>query len=87
MPTKYPKEVRDVVLRVALSRDSDVALAQIAQNFGTQVGTLDKWLRNERVETGEKPGITGSENDELRELRRRNRLLEQEVEVLRRAAA
>ena len=39
------------------------------------------------VEDGEKPGMTRSDNDELRELRRRNRLLEQEVEVLRRATA
>lgn len=87
MPSKYPKEFRDDVVQVALNRDPDVTLAQIAKDFGIHVGTLDKWLRQERVETGEKPGITRSENDELRELRRRNKLLEQEVEVLRRAAA
>ena len=61
--------------------------AQIAKDFGIHVGTLDKWLRQARIEDGEKPGMTRSDNDELRELRRRNRLLEQEVEVLRRAAA
>lgn len=51
------------------------------------MGTLDKWLREERVESGEKPGATKAEVAELRELRKRNRLLEQENEVLRRAAA
>jgi len=39
------------------------------------------------VEAGRKPGVTLSESTELRELRKRNRLLEQENEVLRRAAA
>lgn len=87
MPSKYPKEFRDDVVQVALNRDPDVTLAQIANDFGIHVGTLDKWLRQERVETGEKPGVTRAQNDELRELRRRNKLLEQEVEVLRRAAA
>lgn len=87
MPAKYPEEFRDDVVRVALNRDPEVTLAQIAKDFGIHVGTLDKWLRQARIEDGEKPGTTRSENDELRELRRRNRLLEQEVEVLRRAAA
>ena len=87
MPAKYPEEFRDDVVRVALNRDPEVTLAQIAKDFGIHVGTLDKWLRQARIEDGEKPGMTRSDNDELRELRLRNRLLEQEVEVLRRAAA
>lgn len=40
-----------------------------AKDFGIDVGILDKWLREERVEAGEKPGATRSENMELRELR------------------
>lgn len=87
MPPRYPREFRDDVVRVALSRDPSVTLVQIAKDFGVHVGTLDKWLREERVESGEKPGPTRSENTELRELRQRNKLLEQEVEVLRRAAS
>lgn len=50
MPPRYPKEFRDDVVRVALNRDPDVTLAQIAKDFGIHVGTLDKWLREERVE-------------------------------------
>lgn len=44
-------------------------------------------MRQARIEAGEQAGVTTSESAELRELRKRNRLLEQENEVLRRAAA
>lgn len=44
-------------------------------------------MRKADVEDGVKPGTTEDQNTELRELKRRNRLLKQEVEVLRRAAA
>ena len=49
--------------------------------------TISKWIRQADVEEGVKPGVTSEESRELRELKRRNRLLEQENEVLRRAAA
>ena len=49
--------------------------------------TLYKWLRRAAIDDGARPGVSRSESEELRELRRRNRLLEQENEVLRRAAA
>ena len=87
MPKPFPKEFRDDVVRVAQNRDPDVTLAQIAKDFGLHVGTLDKWLRQARIEGGKQPGVTRSESDEVRQLRKRNRLLEQENEVLRRAAA
>lgn len=87
MPKPFPKEFRADVVRVASNRGPDVTLAQIAKDFGVHVGTLDNWMRQARVEAGEQPGVTSSESVELRELRKRNRLLEQENEVLRRAAA
>ena len=49
--------------------------------------TLFKWLRHADVEDGAQPGVTRSESAELREARKRIKLLEQENEVLRRAAA
>ncbi|MFD1860317.1 transposase [Aeromicrobium camelliae] len=87
MPKPFPREFREDVVRVALNRDPDVPLAQIAKDFGIHVGTLDKWLRQARIAAGGQTGVTVSESAELRELRKRNRLLEQENEVLRRAAA
>ena len=64
-----------------------MTLAQIAQDFGVHEMTISKWIRQADVEEGVKPGVTSEESRELRELKRRNRLLEQENEVLRRAAA
>ncbi|PZF63487.1 IS3 family transposase [Curtobacterium sp. MCPF17_047] len=87
MPKPYPQEFRDDVVRVARSREPGVTIEQIAADFGVHPMTLTKWLRRAAVEDGERPGTTRAESDEVRELRRRNRLLEQEVEVLRRAAA
>ena len=49
--------------------------------------TLHKWLRQADIDDGNRPGKTREDSAELRELRRRNRLLEQENEVLRRTAA
>lgn len=48
---------------------------------------MTNWLKQAGVKEGRRPGQTKEEAAELRQLRRRNRLLEQENEVLRRAAA
>jgi transposase-like protein len=49
--------------------------------------TLWKWMRRADIDDGSNPGVAGQESAELREARRRIKLLEQENEVLRRAAA
>ena len=87
MPKPFPSEFRDDVVRVARDRPAGVTLAQIAADFGVHPMTLSKWLRRAAVDDGTKPGGTRTENVELREARKRIRLLEQENEVLRRAAA
>ena len=87
MPKPYPREFRDDVVRVARNRDDCVTVEQIAKDFGVHPMTLFKWLRQADIEDGAKPGVTRGESVELREARKRIKLLEQENEVLRRAAA
>jgi transposase len=87
VPRPYPREFRNDVVRVARNRDDGVTIEQIATDFGVHPMTLTKWMRQADVDDGTKPGKSTSDSGELRELRRRNRLLEQENEVLRRAAA
>src|SRR5690625_4219317 len=87
MPRPWAKESRDAAEGVAQEGEPEATESQIASDFGVHVGTLDKWMRNARIDSGEQPGVTSSESTELREMRKRNRLLEQENELLRRAAA
>ncbi|REJ07111.1 IS3 family transposase, partial [Microbacterium bovistercoris] len=87
MPKPYPREFRDDVVRVARQREDGVTIRQVAADFGISETCLQNWLRQADVEDGAKPGVTKAEADEARELRKRVRLLEQENEVLRRAAA
>ena len=87
MPRPYPKEFREDVIRVARKRDAGVLLKDVASDFGISESCLNLWLKAADVEEGTKPGTTAAEHAELREARKRIRLLEQENEVLRRAAA
>lgn len=87
MPKPYPKEFRDDVVRVARAREPGQHLRQIAGDFGVSESCLTNWLRAAEVQDGAKPGSAAIVSAETRELRRRIRLLEQENEVLRRAAA
>lgn len=87
MTKPYPKEFRDDVVRVARNREPGVELSQIAKDFGVHFTTLYAWMRKADIEDGERPGVTEVQSAELREAKRRIKTLEQEVEVLRRAAA
>jgi len=85
MPKPYPIEFRDDV--VAVARKGQAPLKQIAKDFGISEGCLHNWMKQAEVEDGRRRGVTDDERKELRELKKRNKLLEQENEVLRRAAA
>lgn len=87
MPKPYPQEFRDDVVKVARHRPEGTTLEQIAADFGIHPMTLSGWMKKASVDAGERPGVTTTESAENRELKRRVRLLEQENEVLRRAAA
>lgn len=88
MPKPYPKEFREDVVRVARNREPGITLEQIAADFGVHPITLSKWMRRaDTDEGGAKSATASGESAELREARKRIRLLEQENEVLRRAAA
>jgi len=87
MPRPYPREFRDDVVAVARRREPGVTLKQIAEDFGIAEASLTNWLKQADIEDGNRAGSTAADQAENRELRKRLRLLEQENEVLRRAAA
>jgi transposase len=86
-PSKYSEEFRRGA--VALVRDQKMSVAAAARDVGVHAETLRGWLRQDKVDRGEgAPGeLTSAERDELRELRRRNRQLEEEKDILKKAAA
>jgi len=85
MPAPFPKEFRDDVVRVA--QQGGIPLTQIAKDFGVSEASVHNWLKAADIEDGTRPGSTRAESAELREVKKRNRILEQENEILRRAAA
>jgi transposase-like protein len=87
VPKPYPREFRDDVVNVARDREPGVTIKQIAADFGIAESCLRNWMHQADVEDGNRPGTTEAQSSENRELKKRIRLLEQENEVLRRAAA
>jgi transposase len=85
MPKAFPLEFRRDV--VAVARKGEAPLSQVAKDFGISESCLHRWLKLADIDDGVRPGVTSSEAAELRELRKRNRTLETENEILRRAAA
>jgi transposase len=85
MPKAFPLEFRRDV--VAVARKGEAPLSQVARDFGISESCLHRWLKLADIDDGVRPGVTSSESAELRELRKRNKTLEQENEILRRAAA
>ncbi len=83
--TRDASEFRDDV--VAVAGKGQAPLNQIAKDFGICGGCLHNWMKKAAIEDGHRRGPTDADRPELRELKKRNRLLEQENEVLRRAAA
>lgn len=86
MVTRYTAEFKADV--VAIARKSESTLRQIAKDFGIGKSALHAWLAATDSGTVTRvPVSVTSESNVLRELRKRNKLLEQEAEVMRRAVA
>lgn len=85
MPTPYPQEFRDDVVAAALSGEQSIA--KTAKDFGISESCLGRWIKLADPDTARRTASEKSENAEIRELKRRNKVLEQEIEILRRAAA
>jgi len=86
MPRRYPKEFREGA--VQLARQGERPIADIARELGIAESCLRNWLKRVQLDLRERDdGLTTAEREELRELRRRVRRLEQEKEILRKAAA
>jgi transposase-like protein len=71
---------------VAMVLDDD-KIVDVARRLGVGEGTLGNWVRQERIDRGERAGLTTSEKAELAELRKENARLRMERDLLKRATA
>src|SRR5579872_4497350 len=85
MPKRFPPEFKTDVVRVA--RRGDLTIAEVAADFGVSVESVKRWKHQADIDDGIKDGLTTAEQAEVVRLRRENRRLEMEVEILRRATA
>jgi transposase-like protein len=83
--TRYPAEFRQRA--VDLARQREKPLKQLASDLGVSDRTLHNWLKQADIDDGKREGLTTEERAELVRLRRANRVLEMENEILKRAAA
>ncbi len=81
----YPEEFRREA--VALIRSGQRSLAEASKSLGVSQQTLRNWLRQEAVDCGQAEGVSSEEREELRRLRREVRVLREEREILKKAAA
>jgi len=85
MPAPFPPEFRRRA--VELGRERAKPIAQIAADLGVAESCLRRWMAQADVDEGKKEGLTTAEREELTKLRRENRVLRMERELLSRAAA
>jgi transposase-like protein len=82
---KYPREFRRDV--AALVIDQHRTIADVARELDLVDQTVSNWVRQERVDRGQREGLTTEEREELTQLRRENRQLRQERDLLKKATA
>jgi transposase len=80
----YPPEFRREALE--LIKLSGKSVSQVAKDLGVSEQTLWNWRRQARVDAGEQEGLSTDEREELRRLRKENRTLQMEKEILKKAA-
>jgi transposase len=81
----FPREFRGEA--VQLYRSSGKSLREMAQDLGLSPETLRRWVLQADVDEGRRSGLTTEEREEIRRLRRENRILREEREILKKATA
>lgn len=81
----YPEEFRREAVK--LLRRGDRSIPELARDLGVSEQSLRNWSKQKDIDEGKRDGLSSEERDELRRLRRENRILTEEREILKKAAA
>lgn len=94
MPRKYDSETRERVVRLFRERRLEAPAESVSASFrrvsdlvGIPIDTMRVWVTRAEVDAGERDGVSSSELDELRRLRRENAELKRANEILKTASA
>ena len=90
--TRYPVEVRERAVRLVFEHQDEydsqwAAISSVAQKLGMTPETLRKWVRRAEIDEGQRPGLTTTERERMKELERENKELRRANEILKAAAA
>ncbi len=91
-PRKYPDELRERAIRMAVDARRDPAtrsgaLRRVGEQLGVNPETLRNWVQQAEIDEGHRPGVTSEEARRIAELERENRELRRANEILRTASA
>ena len=85
-PTRVPYDPEFRARAVELVRTRGLPRAQVARDLGINVETVRLWVKQAETDAGQRDGLTTDEKAELARLRRENRILKEEREILKKAA-
>jgi transposase len=92
MPSKFDENTKVRAVRLVREHRDDydtewAAMRAISARLGMSAETLRKWVRQTEVDAGDAAGVPTETARQLRELRRKNRELEQTIEILKAATS
>jgi len=90
--TRYSPEVRERAVRMVLEHQDEhasqwAAIGSMAAKIGCTPETLRKWVRRVETDQGQRPGLTSTERERVKQLEREVRELRRANEILRKASA
>jgi len=89
---RYPQEMRERAVRMVFEHQDEydsqwAAITSVATKLGMTPETLRKWVRRAEIDEGQRPGLTTTEREGLKELEKENKELRRANEILKAAAA